>query len=1481
MLRLHKKSSNPRRQEGQALVEYVLILALMALAMAVALAATGPAIADVFSTVICTVAGQNPCGTDRPTLSTYGDPNAFWQTVTWVAQNPQLETPFPTPPIRPPTLEPTSGSALETNTPSPSETPIPSATLGPSATPRDRAFYVPFYDPADDSSNWRLDASVYVGGDDWEGRYYQNNSFSGTPIVLSNAGIPGVNPLNINFNWGTGAPIAQAGWTATDNFSVKWVRQIDVQAPGENLRFTLNADDRASLYLCPTEAATANPGGCNVLLNNTGSGSAVQNVNGSAWLVLTYIDYTGTANVRLDITGAGGVNVDDTTTAECTWGLKAGADTNTLYSMFDENPNSDTWPANQTCYLELRGWVDIGGTARPILNFWDVWDLPAGATASVQVADYSDNRALLNWRNIPLRAGGANVRNYEWTRSAVNLRTGLSPALTSERVAIRFVLSSTGGPLNPARWYLDDFSITDQPVDSFTVNDFWDLNNPAQRDDFIATGRWDLTRTRTHGGAGFEDSPQRDGTSNPLNYDRHSQGGPRIHYIELAQPINLQGAPATDYEDDDGVPMFSFWHAYQIAPGTRLEVQYTRDAHDTTVDTWTVIPDGPGTPPLQGGLLANNTTTGTDSQLIMRPVYIKLDQIPNYNTQPFRLRLALIIPDGGATADGWWFDDLRIERDGGLRYTAFPFIDGAEDDTFIERQWLRMGTWAVNFTTGVREGAFVTGRSYSDSPNGSYLANTNTSMEMKRYIDLFYDTPRNTTNPGTIGEPTPTNLVLRQAVTRPMLSFWHRRDLQAGSRFSVEMTTALLADNNPNSDAEWREIWFYVTPGSNPTLSADRWTQNAWERVEIDLAQALATVGGVNWATLRANTERQDDDIRIRFRLVTGSSTDDGITVDGIRLINDPELVHRLWGSAPVAGSVAATLGLGAGDGNRYEDFIESAFPTALSNVSDRWYLGAWSEQVETGSSGDVARSGALALADTPQDSVNSPIQYQNETYSILEMRSIIDLRGVTAAEVPTLYYWQRYQIGDNTDRFRVEISVEDSAQTASQRGLIPGWSAWTEQNPRPYTAMDGSSHHRVGWQRQLADLSSFVGKRIKVRWVINAMNTGGQGDGWYIDNISFAYNLLGGGRNVAFTLPFVDAAQGTTNWIMEGNWGLTSQYFRPDAAQNELLNSVWQGYWFNATDIQSAGRNPWSATDSMAAVQSFWPRPAAGTTNIGTPTRGLSTSDVTPLINTLLDIWVPAEGPLNGALGLEYRENVVARYMRVVTLQPGTYVFHYSFDDALRIWINDRTNTSVTNSNNNILDCTGGGCWMQRDRVSTTFLTVTQPITRVIGVDFYQTKVVPNTAPGRNPGHVFVNLGREAYSFTDSPNTLATGGYTTVNALRPGVTSMISNGYFNLSGLANPTVDFYWIGDLRNSISINLEFSVDGGFTWTSIWNTGNWRNFDPDWSRVTLDLSTIGSYSGLTAAQKARTMFRFRLQNFSGDRDGVYIGDIQIFTP
>ena len=93
------------RARGQALVEYALITALLVIAIMVALAATGPAVGNVFSNTVF-----NLIGGSAPSITPL-NPTQFWQLVTAVASYTPSSIILPTNTLAPATSTPTQGTS--------------------------------------------------------------------------------------------------------------------------------------------------------------------------------------------------------------------------------------------------------------------------------------------------------------------------------------------------------------------------------------------------------------------------------------------------------------------------------------------------------------------------------------------------------------------------------------------------------------------------------------------------------------------------------------------------------------------------------------------------------------------------------------------------------------------------------------------------------------------------------------------------------------------------------------------------------------------------------------------------------------------------------------------------------------------------------------------------------------------------------------------------------------------------------------------------------------------------------------------------------------------------------------------------------------------------------------------------------------------------------------------------------------------------
>jgi lysozyme len=80
-----------------------------------------------------------------------------------------------------------------------------------------------------------------VAAGNWTGRYWNNTSLSGNPVLTRDDGAG-----SLNFDWGTGSPGAGCG-VPVDNFSARWTRSVSLAAG--TYRFSATADDGVRLWV--------------------------------------------------------------------------------------------------------------------------------------------------------------------------------------------------------------------------------------------------------------------------------------------------------------------------------------------------------------------------------------------------------------------------------------------------------------------------------------------------------------------------------------------------------------------------------------------------------------------------------------------------------------------------------------------------------------------------------------------------------------------------------------------------------------------------------------------------------------------------------------------------------------------------------------------------------------------------------------------------------------------------------------------------------------------------------------------------------------------------------------------------------------------------------------------------------------------------------------------------------------------------------
>ncbi|MFZ0549026.1 MAG: PA14 domain-containing protein [Candidatus Promineifilaceae bacterium] len=86
--------------------------------------------------------------------------------------------------------------------------------------------------------SWQLVSTTPPTIYNWRGEYYNNKNLSGSPAVIRD-------DANINFNWNQGTPLA--GTVPSDNFSVRWTRNLNMIAG--HYQFSVSVDDGVRLWV--------------------------------------------------------------------------------------------------------------------------------------------------------------------------------------------------------------------------------------------------------------------------------------------------------------------------------------------------------------------------------------------------------------------------------------------------------------------------------------------------------------------------------------------------------------------------------------------------------------------------------------------------------------------------------------------------------------------------------------------------------------------------------------------------------------------------------------------------------------------------------------------------------------------------------------------------------------------------------------------------------------------------------------------------------------------------------------------------------------------------------------------------------------------------------------------------------------------------------------------------------------------------------
>jgi hypothetical protein len=531
-------------------------------------------------------------------------------------------------------------------------------------------------------------------------------------------------------------------------------------------------------------------------------------------------------------------------------------------------------------------------------------------------------------------------------------------------------------------------------------------------------------------------------------------------------------------------------------------------------------------------------------------------------------------------------------------------------------------------------------------------------------------------------------------------------------------------------------------------------------------------------------------------------------------------------------------------------------------------------------------------------------------------MNKILDLRGAKLTDLPTLFFWTHYNIAAG-DSIAVDVAVQDETEMTSAtppRNLLGYDYQYLWGSTKSYgggtgnTSWGGASSWETiwdvdqnsrndAWVRQQVDLRNYVGKRIKVRFVLNAYANSGVSLGWWLDDIQFVFRT-----NEVFTVGFSDDARNMRYWVPEGKWGLAPDQWRGSGGgAADIGTAPWSVFWFDCIDwiknpSKTSSQFISSYLNQTSCDQNNWgtlfdyvPRNKAGTDAwIDTRTASDRLVEDKHFIKDFTDV-------INYNFGSDGRPGFAndtwydyygARFMRDITVTGGQYSFITTSDDGVRV----RVETAA------------GG-------VPTGFPS--SPYWNVINNwDFHGTEVnlatvslVPGNYriimeyfEGTGGATIQLQVGTNKFSFSDSPKAGNGSTFPVINSIPYSDSSLILNGVLNLNIPAGytaaqwkPAMEFYTLGYFASNTYGAVEVSTDGGFTWQQNNLSDNcpavlpsnqcdpniWGAFDVrpetgyDWQHRSHDLSAyVNQNIGL----------RFKLHTSSSTRDGWWITDIVV---
>lgn len=766
-----------RRLPGQALVEYVLIIALVVISLVAILAVVGPAMGNVFSNQVYNLIGATAL--PYKTLSS----DDFWKYVTAVASYTPIRTPFKT--FTPsgvqsstPVINPTN---TYVNSPTATGTVTPTGTVGPSPTPTDSQMTVPYADGADNLTLW------YAGGEElamqnawaalpWEAKWSASYS---TPLSVPAPDTTLDYTGDIRFNYNNagrpGSIPAQSFYVSYKNKNT--VDKVPFEGRVYNFTLTVGPDDAAEFYIdsgrvaLVPETVPTNPE-VKTYRGTYQTPGTDTNVPPRSYHDIEVRYWAGpgttyTHSLQLVFNSLANIRPDPDTTKGCAWSQQSTFNKTAPFAFQDK---FNLYVPGSLCNMRLRGYFDIPGT-NPFLSFWNQYDLKAGVKAEVGIREYTWSGVGgpdWSWHEVH-----SNLTNLNFVKEFMNLSSFEGKNFAGKRVEIAFrVWSTSTYDVAADGWYIDDIAIGQDTLKVFGIPAVDRVGVSASPSTFTWIPECDWARTTDSDqgtdGYSYSDSP------GAANYGANTDCS---LVTEGVLDLSLYGG-ANPKE-----PELDFWTKGDLANSTTFSVEYLPIADRGNPGAWIPLtPRGSANPFIAQGLASFGWTNYA----------VDLLSLSGPGKQYFfRFRLKA----GATTAAGVNVDTIQFrERPSLLK--ALPYFEPFNSNV----DWSFGGNWAT-----------------ASSPLSSLRRSPSNALT---------DSPAGNSTPNSGGISNVAKLVPQIDLTNafsPRMEFWAWWDAAPG--------TSLFLDTMDETDApnSYPRIAWQQDGGGLPG------TNRAWQRIVVDL----------------------------------------------------------------------------------------------------------------------------------------------------------------------------------------------------------------------------------------------------------------------------------------------------------------------------------------------------------------------------------------------------------------------------------------------------------------------------------------------------------------------------------------------------------------------------------------------------------------------------------------------------------------------